>query len=73
MSKAKLTEWIPASQKPVRKGVYQLDTGFAVWFSKWDGNKWLLTSRSAERAAMIENDATSYEFKAWRGLARRPR
>jgi hypothetical protein len=73
MTKDKVTDWFPASIKPVREGVYQRfdPQTKAVVYSRWNGKYWCLNSSEFQLAekAIIR---TSYPDLRWRGLAQDP-
>jgi hypothetical protein len=80
MSKPKLTPWFPATQKPVRPGVYEVITRCSEEgqpaYSHFDGAYWNGGWESPERAAIRANfcDKTGSQGSCelllnWRGLA----
>ena len=75
-TKPAVTEWFPGHIKPVRVGVYQLESGSRneIGYQLWDGKGWGFWCRSPAEA---ERDAGQYaadDFQndRWRGLASDP-
>jgi len=68
----RLTPWFPASTKPARIGVYEVDVGRHLWWRFWDGKNWRNGATTAEKAARSESILLSYWKAPWRGLARKP-
>ena len=60
----KLTEWYEPTQKPKRKGVYQLQDLFdrKPFYAYWNGKYWLFGS----------SNGTPLQFQSryWRGVAK---
>lgn len=78
MTAPKVTDWFPASVKPVRRGVYEriptIWTGRAYRFAVWDGRKWLCSNRTAIGANFSAANGISQEQNTpWRGLTKRAR
>lgn len=77
---AKLTPWFPANVKPMRPGVYKVDTGIQILcWSHFDGEHWNGTWGRVETAAhesgwygRMGNQGNSEFLKRWRGLATNP-
>ena len=70
------TPWFSASEKPVRKGVYERKptarTGARGRYSYWDGWQWCLSCNTVEGAAlyakMREAHRSSEQRAPWRGF-----
>lgn len=65
------TPWFMGGDRPVREGVYEtLDGGYAYF----DGDKWGLSDKTPDDAAMAYSMFGPYEHKQtqWRGLAQCP-
>lgn len=69
MSKQKKTPWFPPSIKPVRKGVYETNSenGGSPGFNWWDGQSWLTTADTTQKAAARWDISCCQQIK-WRGL-----
>ncbi len=69
----KLTEWYPASIKPVREGVYETNMSGRQGYSYWTGRQW---SNQSKHAVYAERHKTwlsgASQKKNWRGLAEPP-
>lgn len=75
-----LTPWFDGHTKPIRLGVYMLESGGpnkAEGFQHWDGQTWGPWYQTAERAAQPRRDIDRadlrYQNDRWRGLKRQPR
>ena len=75
------TEWFPAHIKPVRNGVYEVDTPncHANKYAYFDRHGWRLCSSTIEEANdqktdLEDLDESSMTLKTsqWRGLAKKP-
>lgn len=65
---SEVTEWYPASVKPLRVGVYETDfLTRAGNFAYWDGKLWG-NSKSSPRAANMRRSPSPVQDKGWRGL-----
>ena len=65
----KLTPWFPGDVKPVHVGVYERRLKFraGVYYSQWDGEKWLRLHWTVEGAAHQILDSV-YQNLPWRGV-----
>lgn len=69
----KLTSLFRGDVKPVRPGVYQRKLrGGSFYYSKWDGEKWLVSTLDVECAA-IQELPSLVQSAPWRGLAEPPK
>lgn len=72
---AKLTPWFDGSVKPVRPGVYERD-GLrqlgSIVYSRWTGDRWLLSANSLDGAYLFIC-TSDYQTLKWRGLAEEPK
>jgi hypothetical protein len=78
MSEAKTTPWFPASAKPARKGVYEVEGGpypYSYFDGHWNG-AWP-SARTAHHHrtwfADMDDEGGAKVLTGWRGLARKPR
>jgi hypothetical protein len=79
----KLTPWFPADVKPVRNGVYEVESRVHRAFAYWNGERfgwrcWELPGLGAEEAAIdafhMRRAETCLEPRvSWRGLAKEPK
>jgi len=71
----KLTKWFPASVKPVRAGVYEVDTPECLGnrYSYWNGSCFEICTA---HCGLPKNRCESWDMRAinarWRGLASNP-
>jgi hypothetical protein len=74
--KPKLTPWFPASVKPARVGVYNVDTlELGDIYRYWDGRHWSFFGLSPDGAMTQHahgNIFTNGRLFPWRGLAEKP-
>jgi len=71
--KTKLTPWYPASTKPVRKGVYQVNASIFVeceWYSYWNGSSFCWLSLDADVASAMRLCKTKAVITQWRGVTK---
>lgn len=78
-----LTPWFPASVKPARKGVYEVDSTSDRAFSYWNGTRfgwrtWMFNHISIESAVsdafcMRHAETCLAERERWRGLNKDPK
>ena len=77
----KLTEWYPASVKPVRKGVYMVMTPWchANKFAYFDERGWRLcgdcqqnAEEEKDRTEDMDMSSMNMPYSKWRGLAQNP-
>ena len=70
----KLTEWYPAHIKPVRVGVYNVETWAnpdSPWFSYWDGNIFNYYCNSVDDAFRNRRKwGCGKATSQWRGIAK---
>lgn len=67
----KLTPWFPASVKPVRVGVYRVESG--GWYAYWNGRKFGWRDLTPSKAYANRNEATlCTKLASWCGLAEKP-
>ena len=66
----KLTQWFPGDVKPVHVGVYERRLKFktGVYYSQWDGEKWLRLHLTVEDAAASAGALSVYQNLPWRGV-----
>ncbi len=66
----KLTQWFPGDVKPVHVGVYERRLKFraGVYYSQWDGEKWLRLHWTVEGAAALAGALSVYQSLPWRGV-----
>ena len=66
----KLTQWFPGDVKPVHIGVYERRLKFKpdVYYSQWDGEKWLWLHWTVEGAAASAGVHSAYQSLPWRGV-----
>lgn len=66
-----LTPWFPASVKPIRNGVYQVETisMYGRCYAMWNGRSWLECKRSIKGAAGGYFESW-WQSRKWRGLAK---
>jgi hypothetical protein len=78
---SEFTKWFPASVKPVRDGVYEVDTppNIANHYAYYDHNGWRLCARYIDEAALEKDDVEDLHESSmtlknakWRGLAKKP-
>ncbi|WP_257835249.1 hypothetical protein [Burkholderia glumae] len=70
---SKVTDWYPASVKPVRVGVYEIQDGtsdiFGPVYSYWNGSRFGYRSSLPERAFLMRKEETmALPVIRWRGL-----
>lgn len=69
-----LTDWFPASVKPVRKGVYQrmytCGQSKHSQYCYWDGEFWYMGANNACAAEHVFwwKDVAPNQFLSWRGV-----
>lgn len=77
MSEKKLTPWFPASVKPARNGVYEVEGPEDLgrnYFSYFDGERWHGQWFTPERArAKAPGIGIGLQSDKWRGLAQEPK
>jgi hypothetical protein len=70
------TPWFRLLTPPVRCGAYEVqERSGLIWYSRWDGSKWFLTSNSpmqAMESSDKSDDMYDGRVTAWRGLAEPP-
>ncbi|WP_186263311.1 hypothetical protein [Burkholderia gladioli] len=74
---SKVTEWYPASVKPVHVGVYEIQDGtsdiFGPFYSYWNGSRFGWRSALPEHAFLMrKKDTMALPVIRWRGLAEKP-
>jgi hypothetical protein len=63
-----LTPWLPGSQKPQRRGVYQRSYPGGT-YSCWDGECWCTDAGTPEEAAALQGQRSAHQEASWRGLS----
>lgn len=72
----RLTDWIPGTQKPVRKGIYERYSEYDEIqdYAKWDGRRWMCGQATPEKAdslVMVESMFQPHHGNSnfvWRGI-----
>lgn len=67
-----LTDWFPASVKPVHVGIYPTTMGYGVGYSHWDGSRWGGECMNLTDALIYSRISFGYQGKKWRGLRSKP-
>lgn len=72
---ARLTPWFQGKTKPVRDGVYEIDSAYedCRFYSFWNGERWGWREPSVAQAFRYKEMAASGPVRLWRGLVRRTR
>jgi len=68
----KLTPWFPANVKPVRAGVYEVESlNHFKLYRYWDGRRWRAGAHTPDRAIQKFriSGLPSPDVVSWRGLA----
>lgn len=67
-----MTPWFPADSKPVRVGVYEVESvilpGFCVGYARFD-SRWYCFEQTPQRAAKV-TVPVRYGHRRWRGLTK---
>lgn len=72
MTNEKVTPWIDGSVRPARDGVYEREDGIGgIHYARYIYGYWRQSHPSFEKASQ-EHRTTSFQYRAWRGLAQNP-
>jgi hypothetical protein len=75
MTELTLTEWYPASIKPVRKGIYNVscrsEDQSGKWYSYWNGVSFMYYGIDPRSAMKYRKEkGCGNDTKSWRGIAK---
>lgn len=69
-----VTQWLSPDDSPAHIGVYEMEPDLgSVWFSYWDGAKWMWHDSTIYKAFKNRHRETGASPSKWRGLAEKPK
>jgi putative component of toxin-antitoxin plasmid stabilization module len=70
MNNLKLTEWFPATVKPVHEGVYEIRIDyFGTSYATWSKGLWTVSALSRSSAGRQQRPSFQ-QNKTWRGVSK---